>query len=215
MSTIIDISAIRKDYKLRTLSEKDLEPDPINQFGKWFDEAVKSEVQEVNAMTLATCKSNGNPSARIVLLKGFSIQGFIFFTNYESRKGKELQLNPNACLVFFWKELERQVRIEGIAKKISEAESDQYFSVRPIESRLSAWSSPQSTIIKDRLILEKNVEHYRSIFSNGQINRPEYWGGYIVEPLLVEFWQGRQNRLHDRLQYTANKTGWQIDRLAP
>ena len=211
----IDIAAIRKDYSLKTLSEKDLEADPINQFEKWFDEAIISQVPEVNAMTLATCNISGYPSARIVLLKGFSKEGFIFFTNYESRKGIELQQNPRVCLVFFWKELERQVRIEGVVKKISEAESDQYFFSRPMESQLSAWSSPQSSVIKDRDFLEKNVEHYRHIFTNGNISRPANWGGYIVEPLLVEFWQGRENRLHDRLQYRVTESGWQIDRLAP
>ena len=215
MAFNINIAELRKDYRQQKLSENEVSPDPIIQFEKWWEEAIKSEGEEINAMTLATCNSKGQPSARIVLLKGFSEEGFIFFTNYESRKGIELQQNPYAALVFFWKELERQVRIEGSVKKISDADSDEYFLMRPEASRLGAWSSPQSSQIKDREILEKNIEHYRQIFSNGNIPRPEYWGGYIVKPSLIEFWQGRPGRLHDRLQYTARESGWQIDRLAP
>ena len=215
MALNIQIAELRKEYKQQTLSEKDAEPNPIKQFEKWWREAIKSQSEEVNAMTLATCNGKGYPSARIVLLKGFSEEGFIFFTNYESRKGRELQENPYACLVFFWNELERQVRIEGKVKKISAAESDEYFSIRPQESRLSAWSSPQSRVIKARDILEKNVEHYRQVFADGNIPRPANWGGFIVAPFLIEFWQGRASRLHDRLQYTASEEGWHIDRLAP
>jgi pyridoxamine 5'-phosphate oxidase len=215
MSINIRIAELRNEYKQQALSEKDADPNPIKQFEKWWADAIKSKVEEANAMTLATCNSKGYPSARIVLLKGFGEEGFIFFTNYESRKGIELQRNPYACLVFFWKELERQIRIEGEVKKIGAEESDDYFLIRPQESRLSAWSSPQSTVIKTRDILEKNVEHYREVFADGNIPRPVHWGGYIVKPFLVEFWQGRPNRLHDRLQYTATEAGWHIDRLAP
>lgn len=210
-----EISAIRKDYKLQTLDEKDIENGPIEQFAKWFNEAIASKVQEVNAMTLATCSIDGYPTARIVLLKGFNKEGFIFYTNYDSKKGKQLVQNPRVCLVFFWKELERQVRIEGVAKRISAADSDRYFLSRPVESQLSALSSPQSTVIKDRDYLEKNVEYYRTLFSATNVKRPPNWGGYITDPAVIEFWQGRQNRLHDRLQYTRSKAGWQIDRLAP
>ncbi len=215
MAFNIQIAELRKDYRQQSLSESEVEAEPIKQFEKWWDEAVQSQAEEVNAMTLATCNSKGHPSARIVLLKGFSEKGFIFFTNYESKKGIELKENPYACLVFFWKELERQVRIEGVVQKISEAESDEYFLLRPEGSRLSAWSSPQSSVIKDRNILEKNVDHYSRAFTNGNIPRPPFWGGYIVKPSSVEFWQGRPNRLHDRLLYTETGTGWKIERLAP
>jgi len=215
MALNIQIADLRKEYRQQALSEKEADPDPIKQFEKWWGEAIRSQGEEINAMTLATCNSKGYPSARIVLLKGFSEEGFIFFTNYESKKGIELQQNPHACLVFFWKELERQIRIEGDVKKIDEAESDEYFSLRPPESRLSAWSSPQSRVINTRDVLDKNVDHYRRTFANGNIPRPEYWGGYIVKPSLIEFWQGRPSRLHDRLQYSLIEEGWHIDRLAP
>jgi pyridoxamine 5'-phosphate oxidase len=215
MALNIQIAELRIEYMQQTLSEQEANTDPIKQFKKWWDEAIKSQGQEINAMTLATCNSKGHPSARIVLLKGFGEEGFIFFTNYESRKGKELQENPNACLVFFWKELERQVRIEGSVEKITEAESDEYFLIRPLASRLGAWSSPQSRVIETRDVLEKNIGHYRNTFADGNIPRPPYWGGYIVKPHLIEFWQGRPSRLHDRLQYTLANGSWHIDRLAP
>lgn len=209
------IAELRKDYRQRSLSELEVEIEPIKQFEKWWNEALQSQIEEVNAMTLATCNGKGQPSARIVLLKGFGEKGFIFFTNYESKKALEIKENPYACLVFFWKELERQVRIEGIVQKISETESDNYFLLRPEASRISAWSSPQSSVIKDRYLLEKYVSHYRQAFRNGNIPRPPFWGGYIVKPSLVEFWQGRPGRLHDRLVYTEIATGWKIERLAP
>ena len=215
MALNINIAELRKEYKHQTLSEKDADSNAIKQFEKWWGEAIKSQAKEVNAMTLATCSGEGYPSARIVLLKGFSEEGFIFFTNYESRKGIELQQNPHACMVFFWRELERQVRIEGKAKKISSSESDEYFLIRPKESRLSAWSSPQSKVIEARSVLEKNVEHYRRVFADGNIPRPVNWGGFIVKPFLIEFWQGRASRLHDRLLYTETEEGWRIHRLAP
>lgn len=212
---VINIADIRKDYKLRSLLEKDAHPQPIKQFQQWFNEAVKSKVEEVNAMTLATCNKDGKPSARIVLLKGFDENGFIFFTNYESRKGEELKENPYACLVFFWKELERQIRIEGTVKKLSEKESDAYFILRPEQSRISAWSSPQSQVIKNRDVLENNFNNYLQQFSDSTILRPPHWGGYLVTPQMIEFWQGRPNRLHDRLRYTAENNTWKIERLAP
>jgi len=210
-----DIADIRKDYKLRSLLESDVEPDPIKQFQLWWNEAIKSNIEEPNAMTLATCGKNGKPSARIVLLKGLNPEGFIFFTNYESRKGNDLKENPNASLVFFWKELERQVRIEGSVKKLSKKESDEYFVLRPELSRIGAWSSPQSQVIKSRESLEEMFEKYTHLFTDGTILRPPHWGGYIVKPILVEFWQGRTNRLHDRLQYTLSNDEWKIERLAP
>ena len=177
---------------------------------------IESEIEEPNAMTLATCSASGKPSARIVLLKGIQENGFVFFTSYLSRKGKEIESNPFVSLLFFWKELERQVSIEGTVKKISEQESDEYFSKRPLESRIGAWSSPQSEVIKSRDILDKNVADYTKKFDPQNIPRPPYWGGYIVNPTVIEFWQGRPGRLHDRLQYTINeKAIWKIERLAP
>jgi len=210
-----NIADIRKDYKLHSLLEVEVDPDPIIQFQKWWDEAMVSNIDEPNAMTLATSTSSGKPSARIVLLKGLNPEGFIFFTNYESRKGNDLKENPNASLVFFWKELERQVRIEGSVKKLSEKESDEYFVLRPEQSRIGAWSSPQSQVIKSRQSLEEMFEKYTHLFTDGTILRPPHWGGYIVKPILVEFWQGRPNRLHDRLQYTFSNDEWKIERLAP
>jgi len=210
-----NIADIRKDYKLHSLLEAEVDPDPIIQFQKWWDEAMVSKIDEPNAMTLATSTTSGKPSARIVLLKGLNPEGFIFFTNYESRKGNDLKENPNASLVFFWKELERQVRIEGSVKKLSEKESDEYFILRPEQSRIGAWSSPQSQVIKSRQSLEEMFEKYTHLFTDGTILRPPHWGGYIVKPILVEFWQGRPNRLHDRLQYTFSNDEWKIERLAP
>ncbi len=211
-----DIQSLRREYRLRSLLEKDVDSNPMLQFEKWWDEAIKNNIVEPNAMTLATCNSSGKPSARIVLLKGLHEDGFLFFTNYDSRKGKEIEINPFVSLVFLWKEIERQVRIEGSVEKISEAESDAYFSKRPRESRIGAWSSHQSTPIERREVLEKNYEQYDKKFTTDDVPRPKNWGGYIVHPNLIEFWQGRQGRLHDRLQYnlSANKT-WKIERLAP
>ena len=200
---------------MQTLSEADVAADPLMQFSKWWDDAVKSEIEELNAMTLATADKNGIPSARIVLLKEFSEKGFVFFTNYESHKGRELEKNPNACLVFFWKELERQVRITGQVKKISAAESDEYFNSRPAGSRIGAWASPQSNVIDSRKLIEEKLSEYEHEFSGGNIPRPSHWGGYAVIPAIVEFWQGRPNRLHDRIRYTLAGSNWKIERLAP
>lgn len=188
----------------------------MEQFTRWWEDAVKSEIEEVNAMTLATATPGGIPSARIVLLKGFDERGFVFFTNYESHKGRELAHNPHACLVFFWKELERQVRIEGLVEKIPAAESDEYFQSRPEGSRIGAWASPQSAVIADREVIEQNVTALEQKFSDGQIPRPGHWGGYLVKPLNMEFWQGRSNRLHDRIRYVHESgSKWHIERLAP
>jgi pyridoxamine 5'-phosphate oxidase len=210
-----NIADIRKDYKLQTLLEVDVSPDPFIQFGKWWEEAMKSEIDEVNAMTLATADKNNIPSARIVLLKGYDKNGFIFFTNYQSHKGEQLLQNPNACLVFFWKELERQIRITGTVEKISGQESDAYFSSRPAGSRIGAWASPQSSVIANRIVIEEKLKDFEQQFGDNNIPRPPHWGGYIVKPVQMEFWQGRPNRLHDRMQYTLQEGSWVIERLAP
>jgi pyridoxamine 5'-phosphate oxidase len=209
------IADIRIDYRLKSFLEADAATDPYTQFGQWWLEAVESKIEEVNAMTLATATVDGFPSARIVLLKGYDKNGFVFFTNYQSQKGQEIAANPKACLLFFWKELERQVRIEGSIEKISAADSEIYFKSRPLGSRIGAWCSPQSTVIKDRSILDKNVTHFTNKFINEEVPRPEHWGGYIVKPTAIEFWQGRSSRLHDRLRYTAISEGWKLERLAP
>ena len=211
----INIADIRKEYKLKLLLEKDVDADAIRQFQQWWNEALLSNIEEPNAMTLATTNKHGKPSARIVLLKGLSNDGFVFYTNYESRKAGELKENPHAALLFFWKELERQVRIEGTITKTSEQESAEYFSSRPQLSKIGAWSSPQSSVIASRDELEKNVSKYQQQFGDGEIPRPPHWGGYIVKPTVIEFWQGRRNRLHDRLQYTLRNDKWIIERLAP
>jgi len=216
MEIATDVAGIRKEYRLQSLVEKDVEPDPIVQFKKWWEQATASNIEEVNAMTLATCTRDGKPSSRIVLLKEIKKDGFVFFTNYNSKKGKQLNDNPFASLVFFWKELERQVRIEGTVEKVSAGESDKYFSSRPLESRIGAWSSPQSEVIENREVLESNVAFYNEEFQSQNIPRPENWGGYIVRPDLIEFWQGRPGRLHDRLQYISNEeNSWIVERLAP
>ncbi len=211
-----DIAGIRKIYSQKTLSEGSIEPDAIRQFDKWWQEAMASDIDEVNAMTLATASADGIPSARIVLLKGFSEKGFIFFTNYDSYKGKQLLENPKACLVFFWKELERQIRITGIVQKISAKESDEYFHSRPLASQLGACISPQSTIIENRAWLEKKYADYEKQNSPDSILRPAHWGGFIVKPVIMEFWQGRPSRLHDRIEYSLLENGeWNYVRLAP
>src|ERR1019366_3672902 len=210
------IADIRRDYKLKSLNEADTDINPYVQFGKWWDEAVNSQIDEVNAITLATASKEGIPAARIVLLKGYDEQGFVFFTNYNSAKGKEIQENPNVALLFFWKELERQIRINGIIEKIDGKQSDDYFQSRPVGSRIGAWASPQSTVIENRGIIENNVLKYQEQFSSMDIPRPQHWGGYVVKPIKIEFWQGRSNRLHDRIEYTLQTNGkWKRVRLAP
>jgi pyridoxamine 5'-phosphate oxidase len=210
------IAHIRKEYRLHAFDKEEAANDAMQQFERWWNDALKSEIDEVNAMTLATSSADGLPAARIVLLKAFHPGGFQFFTNYESFKGKQLSENPRACLVFFWKELERQVRITGLVEKLSETESNAYFKARPEGSRIGAWASPQSNIIESSEWLIQQAKLYEDKFSDSEIPMPPYWGGYLVRPVTIEFWQGRPNRLHDRLLYTLQENGeWIIERLAP
>ena len=213
MSSIADI---RRDYQLQSLLENDIQKNPIDQFSIWWNQAIESQIDEVNAMTIATVDADHKPSARIVLLKDFDENGFVFFTNYNSKKGLDMLSNKNVALVFFWKELERQVRIEGTVEKVSEEVSDAYFNSRPEMSRIGAWASPQSTVIPSRQILETNFQNYQTEFEKKEIERPQHWGGYIVKPELIEFWQGRSSRLHDRIVYGVDGNNeWKINRLAP
>jgi pyridoxamine 5'-phosphate oxidase len=198
------------------LNEADLDPNPFRQFQTWLDEAAATGLREPNAMTLATATPDGKPSARVVLLRGLDERGFAFFTNYDSRKGEELAANPVAALVFYWADLERQVRIEGTVEPTSAAESDAYFRGRPEGSRLGAWASRQSSVIAGRHVLEQEMEALQARYPVGNIPRPPHWGGYRVRPTSIEFWQGRPNRLHDRLRYVRRDDGgWQIERLSP
>jgi pyridoxamine 5'-phosphate oxidase len=210
------IADIRINYSKNKLSGSSVHKNPVKQFEKWWKQAIKAEVYEVNAMTLATASADGMPSARIVLLKGVDEKGFSFFTNYNSYKGHQLAENPKACLVFFWKELERQVRITGLIQKLGDQANDAYFSSRPAESRIGAIASPQSKVIKSRKWLDEQYKKKRKELKGKNIERPDAWGGYLVKPVIIEFWQGRPNRLHDRLQYSIQKNGnWKIERLAP
>ncbi len=210
------IADIRKSYSKKKLTEKKAEKSPFDQFAKWWKQALAAEISEINAMTVATVSAEGTPSARIILLKDFGPEGFTFFTNYSSTKGKNLEQNPKVCMVFFWKELERQVRITGCAEKISSQESTEYFQSRPIESQLGAIASPQSSVIENRNWLDNQYEQAKKDYEGKTINRPEHWGGYLVKPESIEFWQGRPGRLHDRLLYSLQTGGtWKIERLAP
>ena len=213
----MSIADIRIQYSLKSLLEADALPDAMDQFQQWWNEATHAELTEVNAMTLATASADGFPDARIVLLKGFSSEGFTFFTNYESQKGQELAQNPRACLVFFWKELERQVRITGVVSKISKEDSEAYFFSRPVGSQLGAWASRQSQVLPNREFLAEKLSALESEVNAGKsLGKPDYWGGYIVQPNSIEFWQGRPNRLHDRLLYSLQTAGdWKIERLSP
>ncbi len=212
----MDIASIRKDYKLKELSEYQIEAKPDKQFEIWFQEAVKAQVPEANAMILSTVGENGRPSARVVLIKDFDENGLIFYTNYKSQKAKEILVNPYASLTFFWPQLERQIRIEGLIEKVSEEESVNYFNSRPWESRVGAWVSNQSSVIESRKILEDLYKELDEKFkSMGTIQKPENWGGFRLKPDFFEFWQGRPSRLHDRLCYEIENKNWKIFRLAP
>lgn len=211
------IADLRKDYTLQGLHENDVDTNPFVQFKRWFDEARSSQLPEPNAMTLATTTQEGQPSARIVLLKDFDARGFVFYTNYNSHKGQELAENPQAALVFWWAELERQVRICGHVEKVSDTESDTYYYSRPISSRLGAWASEQSEVIENREVLEQRFKELENKYLDSDVPRPAHWGGLRVIPFEIEFWQGRPSRLHDRLRYTLNEEDatWKIERLSP
>ena len=216
MTTPLDIAALRHDYVAHGLRRADLDPDPIKQFGIWFGEAAAAQIRDVNAMTLATATAEGTPSARIVLLKAISDRGFVFFTNYHSDKGRQLDANPRAALCLFWVQLERQIRIEGAVEKTSREESEEYFRSRPLGSRLGAWTSGQSEVIANRETLEDRLAEVTTQYEGADVPLPPHWGGYRVKPTSIEFWQGRTNRLHDRLRYTRHADGqWRIERLAP
>ena len=210
----MNVADLRQEYMRAGLSETQADADPFRQFERWFDDALRAKLPLPNAMTLATAGASGKPSARVVLLKGVDPQGFVFYTNYRSRKALELGERAAACLVFMWSDLERQVRVEGRVEKVSAAESEAYFAGRPLGARLSAWASPQSERVASRALLESALEEARSRHA-GAPPRPPYWGGYRVLPEEIEFWQGRADRLHDRLLYVRAAHGWRIERLAP
>jgi pyridoxamine 5'-phosphate oxidase len=212
---LLSIADIRRDYSLKSLSEEDIHADPKMQFDSWWKEAIESQISEVNAMSLCTVDDRNRPQGRIVLLKNYDARGFVFFTNYASSKGKELEVNPFASLVFFWKELERQVRICGSITKVPAEESDEYFHSRPVGSQLGAIASAQSTPIAGRDELEEKMQELEKDFGDSFIPRPLHWGGYLLTADYYEFWQGRSNRLHDRISYQQTATGWKIQRLAP
>jgi len=211
----VDIEALRRDYTRGGLDRDDLADDPFAQFARWFDQAREAELVEPNAMSLATVAADGRVSVRTVLLKYFGADGFVFFTNYESRKAADMAANPRVALLFPWLALERQVRIEGVAERISKADSLAYFMKRPHGSQLGAWVSQQSSVISSRSLLEQKMDEIKRKFSAGKVPLPSFWGGYRVRPDAFEFWQGRSNRLHDRFHYAPEGQGWRIERLAP
>jgi len=210
-----DIQKLREDYSQSSLDENDVDKDPISQFKSWLNESIQTKLPEPNAMTLATVDEDHKPHSRIVLLKGIENGKFIFYTNYNSSKGKEMDGNPNVSLCFLWKELERQVRIDGMVQRMSREESEEYFKTRPTKSQIGALASDQSQEIENRYVLEKRFEELHTQYATGNIPMPESWGGYKVEPNSIEFWQGRRSRLHDRIKYEKTETNWTIKRLAP
>jgi pyridoxamine 5'-phosphate oxidase len=211
----ISLADLRREYALSGLRRADLLEDPIAQFKKWFDEAMRSEVLEPNAMTLATANKQSEASTRTVLLKAVDERGFVFFTNYESRKSRDLAENPKASLTFYWRELERQVNVFGTVTKVPREESEAYFQSRPLGSQYAAWASTQGAVVADRTFLESKLAAAKEKYSTGKVPLPDYWGGYVIAPNAVEFWQGRPNRLHDRFRFLKQNDGWQIDRLSP
>ena len=216
MDAPLDPTSTRYDHTAGGLHRRDLDPDPIKQFGNWFTAAIEIGIRDVNAMSLATAGSDAKPSVRIVLLKGFDHDGFVFFTNYESEKGKQLDANPSAALGFYWIEMDRQIRISGDVEKTSREESERYFHSRPLGSQLGAWASRQSEVIDARRILDARMAEMTERFADKPIPLPPHWGGYRLIPQTIEFWQGRANRLHDRFRYTRQPAGtWLVDRLAP
>lgn len=216
MSIDVNIADIRDGYEREGLTKKDMQRDPVAQFNRWMDEAVEAKLSQPNALTLATASKEGRPSARIVLLKEVTVDGFVFFTNYEGRKGQELKENPQAAMVFLWPSLSRQIRVNGIVSRVPEAVSDAYYATRPKGSQLGAWASPQSQVVENRQYLEKALQEVEQKYAEVNPPRPPHWGGYCLKPEIIEFWQGRPNRLHDRLRYSAGADEtWILERLAP
>jgi pyridoxamine 5'-phosphate oxidase len=209
------INTLRHDFSKQTLDESDVNKSPFLQFEKWFKEAVDAHVNEPNAMTVATASTSGMPAARILLLRNFNENGFVFYSNYVSRKGEEIAANPQCALLFFWPELERQVRIEGVLEKQTAEESDIYFNTRPRTSKLGAWTSPQSKVVANRKALDDAYEEMSKQNPTDNVPRPPHWGGYVLKPSSIEFWQGRPSRMHDRILYTLADSNWKIERLAP
>jgi len=211
----MDYADLRRDYVSKEFDVKDSDSNPFRQFEKWFDEAVKVDTADVNSFALSTCSKEGKPSSRVLLLKGIDEKGFIFFTNYYGRKSKDLEENPNAAMLFFFKELHRQIRIEGVVEKVTKEESEKYFHSRPHDSQIAAWASQQSSEISGREHLEELFEKYSSEFKDKEIPLPNFWGGFRLIPEYFEFWQGRENRLHDRVRYKIKESEWELSRLAP